>query len=221
MKRAPVTLAIESAVRGGSIALLSGETEIGSLCGEDGISRAEDLLPNIRSLLAGSGLAINEIDRIAVSLGPGSYTGIRIGIATAMGLARSTGAEVKGVPVLEALTHLAPGGGSATTAVPTGRHEFAWQHFARDGSDDSEPPLTASVDELDRVIKVSRARYIILHEGLFDLYVRSRSGSVSGKLINAGNNLAYSLGLASMRMTPKNDMAPIYLRNPARINTLF
>jgi tRNA threonylcarbamoyl adenosine modification protein YeaZ len=221
MTNPPVTLAIESAIRGGSLALLAGETEIGSLCGEDGISRAEDLLPNIRSLLVGNGLGIKDIDRITVSLGPGSYTGIRIGIATAMGLARSTGADITGVPVLEAMTLLAPEDGSVITAVPTGKHEFAWQHFARDGSDNSGPPVTAGVDELDLVINVSLAKHIILHEGLFDPYVRSRSGSVSGILINAGNSLAYALGLASIRDTPKYDLAPIYLRNRARINNLF
>jgi tRNA threonylcarbamoyladenosine biosynthesis protein TsaB len=65
-------------------------------------SHSVDLLPSIKSVLAKSGLSLSAIDGIAVDIGPGSYTGIRIGIATAKGLAFPDNIPVCGVSSLEA-----------------------------------------------------------------------------------------------------------------------
>jgi len=64
---------------------------------------ASDLLPVLAELLEELGSAPAHIERIVVGTGPGSYTGLRVGIATALGLARATGAELVGVPSVEAL----------------------------------------------------------------------------------------------------------------------
>jgi tRNA threonylcarbamoyladenosine biosynthesis protein TsaB len=65
-------LAIESAVGGGSISLLRGSTEIAGWIGEGGVSRAEDLLPNISRLLHKAVVDKYDITKLAVSTGPGS-----------------------------------------------------------------------------------------------------------------------------------------------------
>lgn len=64
---------------------------------------AEQLTPLVRNLLARSDAALADLDAVAVSMGPGSYTGLRIGVSTAKGLALATGAALVGVPTLEAL----------------------------------------------------------------------------------------------------------------------
>ncbi|MGQ0543253.1 MAG: tRNA (adenosine(37)-N6)-threonylcarbamoyltransferase complex dimerization subunit type 1 TsaB, partial [Blastocatellia bacterium] len=99
-------LAIESAIQDGSIALFRDGKEIASVGGSDDVSRAEELLPNIEKLFNDTGIKFDEIDLIAVSRGPGSYTGIRIGIATVLGLARALNISCAGVSVLEAMTIL-------------------------------------------------------------------------------------------------------------------
>jgi tRNA threonylcarbamoyladenosine biosynthesis protein TsaB len=64
---------------------------------------ATRLLPLAAKLLAGAGLRFRDLDRIAVGLGPGTFTGLRIGVATARGLAQSLGIELVGVSSLRAL----------------------------------------------------------------------------------------------------------------------
>jgi tRNA threonylcarbamoyladenosine biosynthesis protein TsaB len=64
---------------------------------------AESLLPRIEHCLAISGLALRDIDVFAVGIGPGSFTGVRVGVATAKGLALATGKPVRGVMSLAAL----------------------------------------------------------------------------------------------------------------------
>jgi tRNA threonylcarbamoyladenosine biosynthesis protein TsaB len=65
------------------------------------------LLPLASELLAQAGLRFEELERIAVGVGPGTFTGLRIGVATARGLAQSTGVEVVGVSTLRVLAEAA------------------------------------------------------------------------------------------------------------------
>ncbi|MBI5167513.1 MAG: tRNA (adenosine(37)-N6)-threonylcarbamoyltransferase complex dimerization subunit type 1 TsaB [candidate division NC10 bacterium] len=66
-------------------------------------THSERLLPSIHRLLSDAGLKIGDPDGIAVALGPGSFTGLRIGLSTAKGLALASGKPVVGVPTLEAM----------------------------------------------------------------------------------------------------------------------
>jgi tRNA threonylcarbamoyladenosine biosynthesis protein TsaB len=66
-------------------------------------SHAVSLLPLIANVLRAAGCTIEELDGVAVSSGPGSFTGLRIGLSVAKGLGRATGAHVVGIPTLEAL----------------------------------------------------------------------------------------------------------------------
>lgn len=66
-------------------------------------SHAVTLLPLIAELLGGAGCAVRDLDAIAVSGGPGAFTGLRVGLSVAKGLACATGIPVVAVPTLEAL----------------------------------------------------------------------------------------------------------------------
>jgi tRNA threonylcarbamoyladenosine biosynthesis protein TsaB len=70
---------------------------------------ATRLLPLAEELLAQAGSGWSELQRIAVGLGPGTFTGLRVGIATARGLAQSLAVELVGVSSLDALAHRAAG----------------------------------------------------------------------------------------------------------------
>ena len=73
-------LAIESAIAGGSLSLIRGDVELGNWIGRADVSRAEEILVNIDAMLTACGVSKHDLDLIAVSAGPGSFTGIRIGM---------------------------------------------------------------------------------------------------------------------------------------------
>ena len=126
VENAPLILAIESGIGSGSIALVRGNTLIEDR--REGISRAEDILAAIDEMASRSGVALKQIGSIAVSLGPGSFTGIRIGISTALGLGRSLNVKYTGIPVLYALA-ASISAGTVVGAVAVGRQRFAIQKF--------------------------------------------------------------------------------------------
>jgi tRNA threonylcarbamoyladenosine biosynthesis protein TsaB len=78
---------------------------------------SEELLPAIERCLAAGGTTLARCDRIAVCSGPGSFTGLRIGLATAWALGRAAGVPVETVSTLEALAETARGGPSRVAAV--------------------------------------------------------------------------------------------------------
>ena len=109
--RAGAHAAFETSTRPGSVALFTAEAGTTSTRALGvGESHASDLLPELHALLAEARLEPGDLGALSVGTGPGSFTGLRVGIATALGLARATGARVVGVPSVEALAwaELAP-----------------------------------------------------------------------------------------------------------------
>ncbi|HNU71732.1 MAG TPA: tRNA (adenosine(37)-N6)-threonylcarbamoyltransferase complex dimerization subunit type 1 TsaB [Thermodesulfobacteriota bacterium] len=96
-------LGIETATQTGGIAIANEKGLLSeySLC--VGATHSGRLLPALDYVLKNSGLSLHEIDVLAVSLGPGSFTGLRIGICTAKGLALAAGKPITGIYTLDAL----------------------------------------------------------------------------------------------------------------------
>ena len=121
-------LGLETAIAGGSVALFHSDIELASVKGESGITRTEDLLPNIAKLLDGCKIAARELTAIVVSTGPGSFTGIRVGIATALGLGSACDIRCIGLSVLEAMAFISKLS-RVVAAVPMGRDLACLQSF--------------------------------------------------------------------------------------------
>jgi len=103
----PRVLGIDVSGPGGGAALLvDGATTLRRI--PPAVRRGRDLVPAIAALLAEKGLEPADLDLVACGVGPGSFTGIRIGVATAAALAWAAGRPVLGVDSLEAIAHGAP-----------------------------------------------------------------------------------------------------------------
>jgi tRNA threonylcarbamoyladenosine biosynthesis protein TsaB len=116
---------------------------------------AQRLTPLVEDLLDHGGVAVDALDAVAVSEGPGSYTGLRIGVSTAKGWALATGAALVGVPTLEAWaaqgTPWADAGDTLCALIDARRDEvYAAAYRLRAGGElDAVADVTArSVDTL-------------------------------------------------------------------------
>jgi tRNA threonylcarbamoyladenosine biosynthesis protein TsaB len=105
---APLLLAIETATRATGAALLRGETRIGVTRNSAGRPAAEVLLPAIDGLLRDHGVGLADLGGFAISIGPGSFTGLRVGLATLKGLAFGGDQPVALVSTLAALAQTSP-----------------------------------------------------------------------------------------------------------------
>lgn len=105
-----VHLALETSTRAPSLAGAAGERRVEIRLSSER-AQASDLVPALERLLGELGATPLEVAGVLVGLGPGSYTGLRIGVATALGLARGCGAALRGIPSSEALAfgELEPG----------------------------------------------------------------------------------------------------------------
>ena len=101
-------LAIETSTSVGSIALVEGAILKAQNLLNVGPTHNQRLLPGIDRILSDSGWTLDELDGMAVSIGPGSFTGLRIGLSMVKGLAWATGKPLAGVPTLDALAANVP-----------------------------------------------------------------------------------------------------------------
>lgn len=101
-------LALETSTLAGGVALLDGDRVIGEYLLDVRLTHSERLMPAIDRLLADASWTTTSLEGLAVAVGPGSFTGLRIGLSTAKGLAWALGLAVAPVPTLDALAASLP-----------------------------------------------------------------------------------------------------------------
>lgn len=199
-------LAIESAILGGSLSLQRDGVELANWVGISSVSRAEELLPNIDQLLTSNGISRGELNLIAVSSGPGSFTGIRIGLATALGLKVGLGIEMASETALRAMAFARPENQQMIVAVPVGRDAVCVQSFARSGDNvvELDGPLAVRESDFLKSLHVESKRSLVLHDSLFD-----KTTEPSGA-INFGANIAFAIGQICL-LNPDKIAEPLFI----------
>lgn len=96
-----IILHIDTALETASIALSNNETVLGSIFNDQQQDHAAWIHEAIAELIINAGIALNKIDAISVSIGPGSYTGLRVGLATAKGLCYTLNKPLIALPTLQ------------------------------------------------------------------------------------------------------------------------
>jgi tRNA threonylcarbamoyladenosine biosynthesis protein TsaB len=110
-------LALDTTTPAGSVALVEDDRVVDERAGDPSRTHAQRLPAELLSTLDRRGLTLADVDLFAVASGPGSFTGLRIGIATIQGLALVRGRRVAGVSALDALAHLAAADASPGTLI--------------------------------------------------------------------------------------------------------
>jgi len=154
-------LAIESAALSAGAAVLCGDKLQSEQFINNGLTHSQTLLPLIDEALRGAGLAMADMDAVAVSAGPGSFTGVRIGMGTAKGLALGADIPLIPVPTLLGLAHnVAAYDGVIVPMMDARRGEvYTATYFAQNGVlEEIAPmramPLSTLLEELDTALFV-------------------------------------------------------------------
>ena len=174
----PLVLSVETATLAGSVALTRGEQVVAASSSNSGISHSNRLLNDIDVLLSGAHVALPHIDLFAVATGPGSFTGLRIGIATVKALAETLGHPCAGIPTLEAIALAAGESERSVALLPAGRGEVFAQLFSvtHDGL----------VTALDNATHISPQKLLDKYGSLEDVVWCGEGATVHSALLTNG-----------------------------------
>ncbi len=220
------TLSIDTAVQGGSISLLQGVSEIDGWIGMREISRSEDILEEIKNILERNGLEKRKIKTIVVSRGPGSYTGVRIGMAVGFGLKKALGCELVGVSILEAMlmadkSESDDSVNEIIAAVPIGRNQICRQNFKWHNQkiidSGTQSQFSTTDDFLNFINKndLQLKKKIILHRKLYLEFQTNYKNQLKENniLIDAGENIAALIGMTGEGQNGQNGiLSAIYIK---------
>lgn len=123
---------------------------------------AEAIMPLIARVMDQAGIEFSDLDRIAVTTGPGSFTGLRVGISAARGIALAAGKPAVGLSTLAgfAAPHIAENDHSAVVAAIDARHEHVYLQVFGAGGKTVVPPRIAPLREALRAAMTAPARIV-------------------------------------------------------------
>jgi len=167
-------VAIESATAATAVAVASGD-EVVERVADEPHRHAEVLLPTLVALLEATGLAIAALDAVVVDVGPGRFTGLRVGVATAKGLHVATGVGLVPVESTDVLAEAASEGASArevVAVVDVLRGEVAWARYRTGpggaelvGADEVRGPTLSSPEHLGAHLAAAGTRPVAVGDG--------------------------------------------------------
>jgi tRNA threonylcarbamoyladenosine biosynthesis protein TsaB len=140
-----IILALDTTTRDGSIAVLHNATIRIERIGDPSLTHGQRLPGELAATLAEAGVRIEDVDLLAVAAGPGSFTGLRVGIATIQGIAMAGKKRVVPVSALEALARAAVNGDRPIGAwMDAQRQEVFAALYAADGRDELVPAVSST-----------------------------------------------------------------------------
>ena len=212
-----IVLALESSAIAASAALQKDDRLLAEMTLNRGNTHSENLLPMVESLLSRLDLTIDNIDLFAVSVGPGSFTGVRIGVATVKGLAFGKGKPCVGVSTLEALAeNLAFLSDSLICPVMNARRNQVYTALFR-GKNRLLPDSAISVAELENILSAYSEPVLFVGDG-YDLV----TSQIKHPYLPVPERLrlqsAASVACVALRKTAEGksltdaQLSPVYLR---------
>ncbi|MBX3482796.1 tRNA (adenosine(37)-N6)-threonylcarbamoyltransferase complex dimerization subunit type 1 TsaB [Phenylobacterium sp.] len=200
-----MVLGLDTCLNACSVAVLDGERVLAHASEAMARGHQERLAPMAQAVMAQAGLAFDRLDRIGATVGPGSFTGLRVGVAFAKGLGSALGVPAVGVDTLEALA--AETRGLVAAALDARRDQVYLQVF-EDGHALMAPDVLPVGTAHARVAELAAGRDLTLVGS--GAPILARSGDAT--LIPEGCDARHVARLAAAKAaTP---IRPLYLRAP-------
>ena len=207
-------LAVETATSLQSVALLDGSSVVASSTADASQSHVKHLIPMIDRLLLTTGWTLTTLEGLAISIGPGSFTGLRVGLATMLGFRSVTKLPLVAVPTLEGLCwnmHMADRPICSVLRARPG--EVYWAQYRWAGSGRLEPLGTEQVGSLESLIQSLDGATIVVGDGWqvnhdqFRRLLGARALDVIEASPEKMGASAVSIGLAGFEMLRKGRVA--------------
>jgi tRNA threonylcarbamoyladenosine biosynthesis protein TsaB len=220
-------LAIDTSTRYGGVAIRDDGRILSSQTWLSTQNHTVELMPAIRELLDNVGISIKEMEGIAIALGPGGFSALRVGLSVAKGLAIATDIPTVGVKTLEAEAYPhAARGIPICPSLPAGRSQVAWALFRKDG-DDLRQMKDERLNTLEELVEAVTERVIFCGEaapGLVDLLRSTDAEVVADFSPQARLEALAVIGESRLARGEHDDvesLQPFYLRPPSigRTNT--
>lgn len=212
-------LALESSAKAASVALMQDAELLAQYSQCSGLTHSRTLLPMVEDMLKNTDKKLADVDFIAVAHGPGSFTGIRIGVSTVKGLAWASDKKCVGVSTLAAMAwHGAAAGGLVCPVMDARRSQVYNALFE---IKDSAPERLCrdraiELSELAAELKGYDREVLLVGDGARLSFDHLTAEGISCRI--APQNLVYQsawgVGMEALRIEPgtADDLLPVYLR---------
>jgi tRNA threonylcarbamoyladenosine biosynthesis protein TsaB len=216
-------LAVETATSWQSVAIFEDDRVLARLDQDAGGAHGTRLLPAIDQVLTQTGLRLTDLDGLACSIGPGSFTGIRVGVATCLGLRAATDLPLALVPTMEAMAWNANITDVPVCPLLTSRKgELYWAIFRRTKGGQLERMLAEHVGAPSAFVRSLTEHTLVFGEGWSSMEAEIRAALPASVTISVGpaeaaKPSAVSVALLGMQRLKRGEIAgdqvvPLYVQ---------
>lgn len=215
-------LALEASAVSAGAAIMDGDKLVCEAFVDAGLTHSVTLLPLVDSCLKNAGLKVSDLDLIAVSNGPGSFTGVRIGVATVKGLAFADDIPCRAISTLEAMAYNLLGFECTALCVMDARCSQVYAAAFDCGEKITRlcEDKALKISELPELIKNSKKGVVLLGDGAELCYNDKNCASSGFRLAPAHlrRQRAAAVAMAAVagagESCAASELCPVYLRVP-------
>lgn len=163
-------LAVDTAGKSCAVAVMRDDTLLYEVQCNNGLTHSETLLPMIDTALRACSLTVNDLDVLGATNGPGSFTGLRIGLSVIKGLAQPRQIPCVGVSTMAALAYGVNGAGTVIAAQDARRGQVYWAAFDLADHTRLTPDAAVPVTELQNFVKTCKKPLFFVGDGAYLCY---------------------------------------------------
>lgn len=216
-------LALETSARACSAAVTQDGQILAACCQNSGLTHSRTLMPMVEGMLKNADLTLTACDAVAVAVGPGSFTGIRIGVAAAKGLAWAAELPCAGCSTLEAMAwSLAGFQGEVCAAMDARRHQVYNARFQVNGTAPHRltPDRAIALADLVKELEGTSVTQIVVGDGAQLCYDALTAAGIPAVLAPPNLRMQSAWGVARMGLelartgqtVSPGELVPIYHR---------